>query len=256
MPPFPANPRASVVLRGHTLMLLVAALAAPGRRVAYGATVRRAAQMMGRDTPTRADVSAFSRSVRRLCAMGLVDMEVRLRRVRTIATRRGHRLSTRRSRRPGRGGVRGRLQPIGHDAWAALSDEAREERLGEYATAAYRAMVSNATLFLSLGLTESETARAIGRTVPPSVASALGVAAARDRRSLMSVSTLVAGQTDEAQAWQMFASEEYPPSWAFGMPRRGRQQLEAALAVAEVVRLARDGSLNALAELKRFRARA
>ncbi len=255
MPPFPSNPRASVVLRGHTLMLLVAALGVPGRRVAYGAAVRRAAQMMGRDTPTREDVSAFSRSVRRLCAMGLVDMEVRLRRVRTIATRRGHRLSTRQARRAGRG-ARELLRPIDPDAWAALSDEAREERLGEYATAAYRAMVSNATLFLSLGLTESETARALGRTVPPSVASALGVAAARDRRSLTLVSMAVAGESDEAQAWQMFASEEYPPSWAFGMPRRGRQQLEAALAVAEVVRLARDGGLNALAELKRFRARA
>ena len=40
------------------------------------------------------------------------------------------------------------------------------------------------------------------------------------------------------------------------MPPRGRQQLEAALAVAEVVRLARDGGLNPLAGLKRFRARA
>ena len=187
--------------------------------------------------------------------MGLVDMEVRLRRVRTIATRRGHRLSTRQARRAGRG-ARERLRSVDPAAWAALSDEAREERLGEYATAAFRVLVSNATLFQSLGLSESETARALGRTVPPSVASALGVAAARDRRSLMSVSTVVAGQSDEPQEPQMFASTEYPPPWAFGMPRRGRQQLEAALAVAEVVRLARDGGLNALAGLKRFRARA
>ena len=188
--------------------------------------------------------------------MGLVDMDVRLRRVRTIATRRGHRLSTRQARRAGRGGSGARLHAIDPAAWAALGDEEREERLGEYATAAFRVMVSNATLFLSLGLSESETARALGRTVPPSVAAALGVEAVRDRRSLMSVSMAVAGETDEAQALQMFASEEYPPSWAFGMPRRGRQQLEAALAVAEVVRLARDGRLDTLAELKRFRARA
>ena len=256
MPPFPPNSRASVVLRGHSLMLLVAALGAPRRRIAYGAAVRRAAQMMGRTTPTRADVSAFSRSVRRLCAMGLVDVEVRLRRVRTIATRRGHRLSARQLRRTVRGSDRERFRPIDPAAWAALSDDAREERLGEYATAAFRVMISNATLFLSLGLSESETARALGRTVPPSVGAALGVSSARDRRSLTLVSLAVAGQSDEAQEPQMFASGEYPPSWAFRMPRRGRQQLEAALAVAEVVRLARDGGLSALAELKRFRARA
>ena len=188
--------------------------------------------------------------------MGLLDMEVRLRRVRTIATRQSHRLSARQRRSTGRGGVQEQLRPIDPAAWNALSDDAREERLGEYATAAFRVMISNATLFLSLGLSESETARALGRTVPPSVASVLGVAAAKDRRSLMLVSQAVAGQSDEAQEPQLFVSREYPPPWALQVPRPGRQQLEAALAVAEVVRLARDGGLHALAELKRFRARA
>ncbi|MDE2861594.1 MAG: hypothetical protein OYI31_00865 [Chloroflexota bacterium] len=244
-----------MVLRGHTLMLLVAALGAPRRRIAYGAAVRRAVQMMGTATPTRADVSAFSRSVRRLHAMGLVDMEVRLRRVRTIASRRGHRLSTRQWRRAGRAAGPTRLRPIDAAEWASHSDEAREERLGEFATAAFRVMISNATLFLSLGLSATEAVRALGRTVPPSVASALSVAASHDRRSLLQVSYAVTGQSDEAQEPQMFASQEYPASWAFRMPPRGRQQLEAALAVAEVVRLARDNGLDKLVSLKRFRVR-
>ena len=188
--------------------------------------------------------------------MGLVDMEVRLRRVRTIAVRRGHRLSTRQWRRAGRGSGATRLRPIDATEWASLSDEAREERLGEFATAAFRVMISNATLFLSLGLSAAEAARALGRTVPPSVASALGMAAARDRRSLLQVSYAVAGQSDEAQEPQLFVLREYPPPWGFGMPRRGRQQLEAALAVAEVVRLARDNGLDDLVRLKRFRVRA
>ena len=91
-----------------------------------------------------------------------------------------------------------------------------------------------ATLFLSMGLSDTEAARALGRTVPPSVAAALGVTAARDRRSLLEVSRAVPGQSDEAQDAVMFASADYPPAWAFRVPRPGRQQLEAALAVAEV----------------------
>ena len=255
MRPLPPKSRASLVLRGHTLTLLLAALAAPRRRIAYGAAVRRATQMMGRATPTRADVSAYSRSVRRLHDMGLMDMEVRLRRVRTIAARRAHRLTTRQWKRAA---PSSQLRPPGSidpSQWGALSDDAREERLGEFATAAFRAIISNATLFLSLGLTATEAATALGRTIPPSVAAALGVATARDRRSLLEVSHAVAGQSDEAQDGFLYVSGEYPPYWAFRVPRPGRQQLEAALAVAEVVRLAREGGLDALASLKRVRAR-
>ena len=90
--------------------------------------------------------------------MGLMDMEVRLRRVRTIASRRGHRLSTRQWKRAGRGGDLVRLRPIDAEKRAALSDDEREERLGEYATAAFRVMISNATLFLSIGLSDAEAA--------------------------------------------------------------------------------------------------
>ena len=241
MPPLPPKSRASPVLRGHTLTLLLAALAAPRRRIAYGGAVRRATQLMGRATPTRADVSAFSRSVRRLHNMGLMDMEVRLRRVRTIAVRRAHRLSTRQWKRAAPGSEPGRARHLDPLQWAALSDDAKEERLGEFATAAFRVIISNATLFLSLGLSASEAATALGRTIPPSVAAALGVATARDRRSLLEVSHAVAGQSDEAQDALMCVSGEYPSYWAFRVPRPGRQQLEAALAVAEVVRLAREG---------------
>ncbi len=256
MPAAPPKARSSAILRSHSLTLVVAALAAPHRRVTFAAAARRAVRMMGKAAPAHVDVAAFSRSVRRLHDMGLLDLEMSRGRVGAIAARNGHRLSTRRWT-PARGGAGRRpVSRIDPARWAALTDEEKEERLGEYATAAYRVMVSNATLFLSMGLSDTEAARAVGRTVPHSVAAALGVTAARDRRSLLEVSRAVPGQSDEAQDAVMFASADYPPAWAFRVPRPGRQQLEAALAVAEVVRLARDRGLDDLAGLKRFRARA
>ena len=54
----------------------------------------------------------------------------------------------------------------------------------------------------------------------------------------------------------MYASPRVPSVMGVSSATRpGRQQLEAALAVAEVVRLARDRGLGELATLKRFRVR-
>ena len=255
MPSVRGKYSSSVVLHSHTLALMAAVLAAPGSSATFGAAVRRVARLAGRAEHTHSDVANCSRAVRRLHAMGLVSLAFRRGRVDTIAARNGHRLSARRWT-PARGGAGQRpVVRIDPARWAALSDDAREERLGEYATAAFRVIISNATLFTSLGLSDAEAARALGRTVLPSMASALGVTTARDRRSLLEVSRAVVGQSDEAQGLRLFASQEYPPAWAFRVPRPGRQQLEAALAVAEVVRLAQDRGLDGLARLKRFRAR-
>ncbi|MDP6494385.1 MAG: hypothetical protein QGI09_02950 [Dehalococcoidia bacterium] len=249
MPPQSGAPAA---IRGHALRLLLATLATPRGDIAYKLAVKRAARMMGREVPTRSDVAEFSDAARRLQRMGAVDLNFHTRQVNRIASKQAFFLSTKKQESGfhERDSVTKALDGLG---WSDLPEEAKEEYLGTFATATFRAIISNVVFFLAQGLSLSETANALKTSVPPSLAGALGLTSVQDREALVETAQSVAGYEGNPIEGSMYLTFTYPPPWAYRVPMPGQEQLEAILAVAEVVRLAQQNSLSSLANLPSLR---
>ena len=247
----------TIVIDGHRLGLLVATISASSGHRLYDTAVIDATRLLGKNIPSKYDLSQFQNEAISMSDKGLIKLSTRDDYTSIISYRRGLYWSTKQPTHKNPF-----ITPVNLGIttknWSYMSEEEQEHQLGLFATAVMRDIVSKIAFLLSKHLSERQTSNALKHLVPPSLTKALRLRRFDDKIQLINACRALLPIPSTKQSSSivedvLYSFDSYPPSWTYEIPKPGREQLETVISVAEVMKLANECGLTNLSDLRSFK---